>query len=270
VFAPVKPLVNSPPSRGALQGLGFDSSWKRGVRTPSSLPPRWSASPPPGDSDAEPGDRPGMAVSPGRCRGPTRPPRQPARMRPPGVRLEPDRCRSQPSPVAADPAQVCSSRRASLCSSRACRSCSRALAARSGCPNCFCNTADTTERAAGMLVRYLRPARRISGRAGYRSWLLVALVVVAVAHRRLGPSSSATTSTVDRALPSAAVQLRCWSRPTTTTRLPLARDSAACSAWSRQTITVKNDGSCSLRPDTATGTWPGRSRPRWSGPPAGW
>ncbi len=27
----------------------------------------------------------------------------------------------------------------------------------------------------------------------------------------------------------------------TTTRLPLARDSAACSAWSRQTITVKND-----------------------------
>ena len=35
--------------------------------------------------------------------------------------------------------------------------------------------------------------------------------MVAVAHRRLGPSSSATTSTVDRALPSSAVQLRCWS-----------------------------------------------------------
>jgi hypothetical protein len=34
--------------------------------------------------------------------------------------------------------------------------------------------------------------------------------------------------------------------------LPLARDSAACSAWSRHTITVKNDGSCSLRPETAT------------------
>jgi hypothetical protein len=30
--------------------------------------------------------------------------------------------------------------------------------------------------------------------------------VVAVAHRRLGPSSSASTSTVDRALPSSAVQ----------------------------------------------------------------
>ena len=34
------------------------------------------------------------------------------------------------------------------------------------------------------------------------------LVVVAVAHRRLGPSSSATTSTTERALPSLAVQLR--------------------------------------------------------------
>jgi hypothetical protein len=31
--------------------------------------------------------------------------------------------------------------------------------------------------------------------------------VVAVAHRRLGPSSSATTSTVDRALPSPVVRL---------------------------------------------------------------
>jgi hypothetical protein len=31
------------------------------------------------------------------------------------------------------------------------------------------------------------------------------------------------TSTVERALPSSAVQLRCWSRPTTTTRLPSVR-----------------------------------------------
>src|SRR5919106_6810542 len=83
-------------------------------------------------------------------------------------------------------------------------------------------------------------------------WLRVVLVVVAVTHRRLGPSSSATTSTTDRALPSSAVQLRCWSRPTTTTRLPFDSDLAACSAWSRQTTTVKNDASCSLRPDTAT------------------
>src|SRR5215216_1090542 len=65
-----------------------------------------------------------------------------------------------------------------------------------------------------------RPARRNAGRAGYWLWLRVALIVVAVAQRRLGPSSSAMTSTVDRTLPSWAVQLRCWSRPTTTTRSP--------------------------------------------------
>jgi len=46
----------------------------------------------------------------------------------------------------------------------------------------------------------------------------------------------------------------------------LARDCAACSAWSRQTTTVKNDGSCSRRLETATGTAPGRCRSRWSGP----
>ena len=45
------------------------------------------------------------------------------------------------------------------------------------------------------------PPRRIADRAGYRSRLPVVLVVAAVAHRRLGPSSSATTSTVDRVLP---------------------------------------------------------------------
>ena len=59
-----------------------------------------------------------------------------------------------------------------------------------------------------------------TGRPGYWLELLVALVVVAVAQRRLGPSSSATTSTTERALPSSAVQVRCWSRPTTTIRLP--------------------------------------------------
>ena len=50
----------------------------------------------------------------------------------------------------------------------------------------------------------------------------------------------------------AAVQLRCWSRPMTTTRLPFDSDCAACSAWSRQTITVKNDASCSRFPEMAT------------------
>jgi hypothetical protein len=53
--------------------------------------------------------------------------------------------------------------------------------------------------------------------------LLVARTGVAVAQRRLGPSSSATTSTVERALPSSAVQVRCWSRPMTTTRLPFGQ-----------------------------------------------
>src|SRR5829696_7564581 len=71
--------------------------------------------------------------------------------------------------------------------------------------------------------------------ARYSPALVVARVGRAVVQRRLGPSSSATTSTACRALPSLAVQLRCWSRPTTTTRLPLASDSAACLAWSRRT-----------------------------------
>jgi NUDIX domain len=53
----------------------------------------------------------------------------------------------------------------------------------------------------------------------YWSWLRVGLVVVAVAHRRLGPSSVARPPTTDRAVPSSAVQARCWSQPTTT-RLP--------------------------------------------------
>ena len=52
---------------------------------------------------------------------------------------------------------------------------------------------------------------------------------------------------MDRALPSSAVRARCSSRPMTTTRLPFLSDCAACSAWSRHTITVKNDASCSLR-----------------------
>ena len=103
-----------------------------------------------------------------------------------------------------------------------------------------------------LLLPTSRPARRLDCRPGHWLELLVALVVVAVAQRRLGPSSSATTSTTERALPSSVVQLRCWSRPTTTTRLPFERDCAACSAWSRQTTTAKKDASCSLRPDTAT------------------
>jgi hypothetical protein len=74
---------------------------------------------------------------------------------------------------------------------------------------------DTTVRNESMLRV---PHRRI-GRTGYWSWLRVALVVVAVAHRRLGPSRLATTSTTDRAVPASAVQACSWSRPTPT-RLP--------------------------------------------------
>jgi hypothetical protein len=71
------------------------------------------------------------------------------------------------------------------------------------------NSMDTTERDVGMLLFPTRvPHRRIAGRAGYWSWLRVVLVVVAVAQRRLAPSSSASTSTVERALPSAHVWVR--------------------------------------------------------------
>jgi hypothetical protein len=54
----------------------------------------------------------------------------------------------------------------------------------------------------------------------YSPLLLEARTGVAVAHRRLGPSSSATTSTTCVALPSSAVQARCCSRLTTTTSRP--------------------------------------------------
>jgi predicted kinase len=70
-------------------------------------------------------------------------------------------------------------------------------------------------------------ARRLPLRASSRP------TGVAVAHRRFGPISSATTSTIDRALLSSAVRVRCCSRATSTTRLPLLSDSAACLAPSR-------------------------------------
>ena len=43
-----------------------------------------------------------------------------------------------------------------------------------------------------------------------------------------------------------------------------ARDPVACLAWSRHTTTVKNDGSCSLRPDTAIRNM-ARASHGWSG-----
>ena len=56
-----------------------------------------------------------------------------------------------------------------------------------------------------LLLLHRVPHRRIAGRASCRSRLLaVVLVAVAVAQRRLGPSSSATPHH-ERALPSSAV-----------------------------------------------------------------
>src|ERR671924_459837 len=49
---------------------------------------------------------------------------------------------------------------------------------------------------------------------------------LAVAHRRLGPTSSASISTVDLVSPSVVSHERDRRRPTTTTRLPRVRDSA--------------------------------------------
>src|SRR5205823_6037170 len=66
--------------------------------------------------------------------------------------------------------------------------------------------------------------------------------ILAVAHRRLGPISSATTSTTDRLSPdSRSSQLRCSSRPVTMMRAPLVRDSLAFSAISRQHTMLKNE-----------------------------
>src|SRR5207237_8617862 len=61
----------------------------------------------------------------------------------------------------------------------------------------------------------------------------------AVAQRRLGPTSSATISTTLRFSPFSVSQLRCSSRPVTTTREPFPSDSATFSAISRQHTTLK-------------------------------
>jgi hypothetical protein len=61
---------------------------------------------------------------------------------------------------------------------------------------------------AAVILGAVQPARRALRRLR-RHLAPVVLVVVAVAQRRLRPSSSATTSTADRAVPSSAVQVRC-------------------------------------------------------------
>src|SRR6202012_6222561 len=67
------------------------------------------------------------------------------------------------------------------------------------------------------------------------------LVICAVAQRREGPISSATTSTFERLSPSWVSQLRCSSRPATMTRAPRVRVSLTFSAISLQHTTSKKD-----------------------------
>jgi hypothetical protein len=77
-----------------------------------------------------------------------------------------------------------------------------------------------------------------SGRTGRQGgWLERS--TLAVAHLRLAPTSSASSSVTERFSPSGVSQLRWRSRPVTITRSPLPRDSARFSAWPRQTFTLK-------------------------------
>jgi hypothetical protein len=63
---------------------------------------------------------------------------------------------------------------------------------------------------------------------------------LAVAHFNEAPTSSTSISVTERLSPSGVSQLRWRSRPVTITRSPLERESARCSAWPRQTFTLRN------------------------------
>src|SRR5579884_1337767 len=65
--------------------------------------------------------------------------------------------------------------------------------------------------------------------------------MVTVAKRRLGATSSATTSTFECLVPSWPSQVRCSSRPLTTTRLPRAKDWSQFSPRVPQATTSMND-----------------------------
>ena len=75
----------------------------------------------------------------------------------------------------------------------------------------------------------------------------------AVAHRRLGPISSASISTALRFSPSWLSQARYCSRPDTTTRVPRVSVSATFSARLRQQFTEKYDASPSFHPPAPSG-----------------
>jgi hypothetical protein len=122
---------------------------------------------------------------------------------------------------------------------------------------CAVQTASGTANAAVAESSASTSTRRDPGRPGdrwirsasvlgrYASPRLMALAGVAVAHRRLGPSSSAMTSTVERALPSSAVQAAAGADPR-------PRPGCPCSATRQGAVALRRGGtrwSCELRPD---------------------
>src|SRR3954471_11654925 len=76
--------------------------------------------------------------------------------------------------------------------------------------------------------------------------LRAARVTLAVAYRRLGPTSSTSSSTTVRFSPSFVSNERCFRRPETMTREPRVSDSATFSAACRQTLHRRNSASPSF------------------------
>jgi len=107
---------------------------------------------------------------------------------------------------------------------------------------CWAQMAENVSESLGRGTRVV-----VSGRLEQRSWETdngdkrSKVEVVADAQRRLGPISSAATSTTVRFSPSWVSHERCSSRPVTMTRMPLLSDSAAFSAISRHTTMLKNE-----------------------------
>jgi hypothetical protein len=118
---------------------------------------------------------------------------------------------------------------------------STARTRRSGTPACFASSGTVASLASWLLL----PA------AGRRP---------GVAQRRLGPNSSATTATVDRALPSSAVQLRLTGRrpPNHGRRLPIR--SVAVRGWFRRSLSSRR-----LARSRAGQAAPAGARPRGAG-----
>ncbi len=69
---------------------------------------------------------------------------------------------------------------------------------------------------------------------------------LAVALRSAGPTSSTSTSSTVRRSPSLVSQERCFSLPTTMTRMPLVSDSETFSAYCRQALQDRKSASPSF------------------------